>query len=88
MSVLEVFMNVTRAPNALMKCEAFHAFAMLDFHGQTCERHHKKVGDFFGSFQRQGPCQMARNQGDKIMYMPGYPGYMYDGPVEQERQPV
>jgi hypothetical protein len=35
MSVLEVFMIVTRAPNALMKCEAFHALAMLDFLGMV-----------------------------------------------------
>ena len=90
MSVLEVFMIVTRAPNALMKCEAFHALAMLDFLGMV--KHVKditrRLAIFFGSFQRQGTCQMACNQGDKIMYMPGYPGYMYDGPVEQERQPV
>lgn len=56
--------------------------------GRSCKKSDKAVQEIFASFQSGGPGQMACNQGKQIMYRPGYPGYMYDGTVEQDRQPV
>lgn len=56
--------------------------------GHTCKRNDAELDEIFHAFQSQGPGQMACNQGEQIHFRPGYPGYMYDGTVEQEKQPV
>ncbi len=56
--------------------------------GHACTQDDDKIEEIFSSFKSQGPGQMACNTGDRIMYRPGYPGYMYDGTVEPKQQPV
>jgi mannan endo-1,4-beta-mannosidase len=56
--------------------------------GHTCKADEKQIENIQESFKSNGEGSLVCNKGKDILFKPGYPGYMYNGLVNQSMQPV